>query len=39
VEGSKKVKEVILKGWKKPNLPEEIEIKTSAGSLVFKKES
>ncbi|GEM_PF-1779464 len=39
VEGSKKVKEVILKGWKKPNLPEEIEIKTSAGWLVFKKES
>ncbi len=39
VEGSKKVKEVILKGWKKPSLPEEIEIKTSAGWLVFKKES
>jgi len=37
VEGSKRTKKVILRYWKPPQFPEEIEIETTKGSLTLKR--
>ena len=37
VEGSKRTKKVILRYWKPPKFPEEIEIETTKGNLTLKR--
>ncbi len=39
VEGSKRVKKILLKGWETGHFPREIEIETTKGNLTLKRES